>query len=180
MKHESHPLNSLITKDHLSQLWHLERFGSFECVLGWSACYSIECEWVECLVLSNGGGWGCIYSYQQLPSCCPCSANRERFVPLVRTARPCTSRAEIATVSSNGYINGYSALNVSSYVRHNSCGRSGRAPRTVHEDAKNAFYRTHHLRVFLVFQRAEGPRLRPNGPSLVPYGALFSFGQSVV
>jgi hypothetical protein len=32
-----------------------------------------------------------------------------------------------------------------------SGGRSGRAPRTVREDAKNTFYRTHHLRVFLVF-----------------------------
>jgi hypothetical protein len=32
-----------------------------------------------------------------------------------------------------------------------SRGRSGRAPRTVREDAKNTFYRTRHLRVFLVF-----------------------------
>jgi hypothetical protein len=30
-------------------------------------------------------------------------------------------------------------------------GRSGRAPRTVREDAKNTFYRTRHLRVFLIF-----------------------------
>jgi hypothetical protein len=30
-------------------------------------------------------------------------------------------------------------------------GRSGRAPRTVREDAKITFYRTRHLRVFLVF-----------------------------
>jgi hypothetical protein len=31
--------------------------------------------------------------------------------------RPCTSTTEIAMVSSNGYINGYNALNVSSDVR---------------------------------------------------------------
>jgi hypothetical protein len=30
---------------------------------------------------------------------------------------PCTSTAEIATVSNNGYINGYIAFNVSSDVR---------------------------------------------------------------
>jgi hypothetical protein len=34
------------------------------------------------------------------------SANYGRSAPLVRTVRPCTSTAEIATVSSNGYING--------------------------------------------------------------------------
>ena len=37
--------------------------------------------------------------------------------PLVRTVRPCTSTAEIATVSSNDYINGYIAFNASSDVR---------------------------------------------------------------
>jgi hypothetical protein len=40
-----------------------------------------------------------------------------RSAPLVRTVRPCTSTTEIATVSSNGYINGYNALNESSDVR---------------------------------------------------------------
>ena len=33
---------------------------------------------------------------------------------------------------------------------------------------------------FLVFQRADSPRLRPDGLSFGPDGALFSFGQSVV
>jgi hypothetical protein len=37
--------------------------------------------------------------------------------PLVQTVRPCKSTVEIATVSSNSYINIYSALNVSSDVR---------------------------------------------------------------
>jgi hypothetical protein len=68
--------------------------------------------------------------------------------PPVRMVRPCTSTAEIATVSSNGYINDYSAFNASSDVKQSSRGQSGRAPRTVREDAENAFYRTHHLRVF--------------------------------
>jgi hypothetical protein len=43
-----------------------------------------------------------------------------------------------------------SALNVSSNVSQSSRGWSGRAPRMVRDDAKNAFYRTRHLRVFLV------------------------------
>jgi hypothetical protein len=43
----------------------------------------------------------------------------------------------------------------------------------VREDAKNAFYRTRHLQVFLGFQR-------PDGPRLVSDGARFSFGRSVV
>jgi hypothetical protein len=36
---------------------------------------------------------------------------------LVRTVHPCTSTVEIATVNSNGYINGYRAFNASSDVR---------------------------------------------------------------
>jgi hypothetical protein len=41
-----------------------------------------------------------------------------------------------------------SAFNVLSDVRQSSHRWSGRAPRTIREDTKNAFYRTHHLRVF--------------------------------
>jgi hypothetical protein len=44
-----------------------------------------------------------------------------------------------------------SALNVSSNVRLSSHRQSRRAPQTVREDAKNAFYRNHYLRVFLVY-----------------------------
>jgi hypothetical protein len=51
------------------------------------------------------------------PSRCTFSANHERSMPLVRMVRPCKSMDEIATVSSNGYINGYSAFNASSNVR---------------------------------------------------------------
>jgi hypothetical protein len=66
-----------------------------------------------------------------------------------------------------------SAFNASSDVRQSSRGRSGCAPGTVREDAKNAFYRTRHLWVFLGFQRSDGPRL-------VSDGARFSFRQSIV
>jgi hypothetical protein len=108
---------------------------SFDCVLEWIASSCIECERLECLGEVNAGGWGCIYSPQPLPSRGFISANRGRSAPLVRTVRPSTSTAEIPTVSSNSYINGYNALNVSSNVGYRSRGRSGRAPRTVREDA---------------------------------------------
>jgi hypothetical protein len=65
----------------------------------------------------NGGGCGCIYSLQPLPSRCSFSADRGWSAPLVWTVRPSTSTNEIATISSNDYINGYSAFNASSDVR---------------------------------------------------------------
>jgi hypothetical protein len=94
----------------------LGEIGSFDCVFEWIANSCIECEGLECLVVVNGGGWGCIYSPQPLPSC-SLSADRGWSAPLVRTVRPYTSTAKIATVSSNGYINGYKAFNASSDVR---------------------------------------------------------------
>jgi hypothetical protein len=47
---------------------------------------------------------------KQVNNSCLLSADRGRSAPLVRTVRPCTSTAEIATVSSNGYINGYKCI----------------------------------------------------------------------
>jgi hypothetical protein len=128
----------------------LGEIGSFDCFFEWIASSCIECEGLECLGVMNGGGWGCIYSPQPLPRRCSLSADRGQSAPLVRTVRPCTSTATIATVSSNDYINGYYALNVLSDVRYRSRGRSGHAPRTVREDPYNSFYRNCHLRVFLV------------------------------
>ena len=46
-------------------------------------------------------------------------------------------RSAVTTISTT-----ISALNMSSDVRQSSHGRSGRAPQTVCEDAKNEFYRT--------------------------------------
>jgi hypothetical protein len=100
-------LKPLITNDHLSQLWNLE----------WIASSCIECGRLECLGVVNGGGWGCIYSPQSLPSRCSFSVDSGRSAPQVQMVLPCTSTAEIATVSSKGYINGYIAFNASSYVR---------------------------------------------------------------
>jgi hypothetical protein len=97
---------------------------SFDCVFEWITRSCIECRGLECLGQVNGGGWGCIYSPQPLPSRCSISANRGRSAPLVRMVRLYTSMDEIPTVGSNGYINSYYALNVSSDVRYGSRGRS--------------------------------------------------------
>jgi hypothetical protein len=124
---------------------------SFDCVLEWIASSCIECERLECSGEVNGGGWGCIYSPQPLPSRCSFSADRGRSAPLVRTVRPCTSTATIAMVNSNDYINGYYALNALSDVRY---GQS-RTVRPCTPDGLrgryNSFYRTRHLRVFRFF-----------------------------
>jgi hypothetical protein len=95
----------------------LGEIGSFDCVFEWIASSCIECEGLECLGEVNGGGWGCIYSPQPLPSRCFISINRGRSAPLVLTVRPCSSTAEITTVNSNEYINDYFAFDASSDVR---------------------------------------------------------------
>jgi hypothetical protein len=77
------------------------------------------------LDILNGGGWGCIYSHQPLPSRRLLPANHRRSAPMVRTVRPCTSTVEIATVSSNSY----SAFNVSSDV--SPVVHPGRSARTL-------------------------------------------------
>jgi hypothetical protein len=66
------------------------------------------------------------------------SADRGRSAPLVRMVRPRRSTAQNATVSSNGYINGYLHLMLRQVSDKASHGRSGRAPRTVCEDCEDA------------------------------------------
>jgi hypothetical protein len=65
-------------------------------------------------------------------------------------------------------------------VRQSSRGWSGRASRTVYEDAKIAFIEPITFGFFLVSQRSDGPCLRPDVPRLVSNGARFSFGQPIV
>jgi hypothetical protein len=60
-----------------------------------------------------------------------------------------------------------------------SRGRSGRAPRTVREDAIIHFTEP-LLSGFSVLHRPDGPRLRLDGPCLVSGGACFFIGRSVV
>jgi hypothetical protein len=50
MKHESHSLKSLITNDHLSQLWNLERLEALK--VSWNGLLAVVLnvyEWSACL-----------------------------------------------------------------------------------------------------------------------------------
>jgi hypothetical protein len=60
-----------------------------------------------------------------------------------------------------------------------SRGRSGRAPRTVREDAIIHFTEPVTFG-FFGSSPIDGPRLRPDGPRVVSDGACFSSGRSIV
>jgi hypothetical protein len=83
----------------------------------------------------NGGGWGYIYSHQPLPSRCT-------FLPTADGPRPWTGRSAPADQRLKTQRSAVTAI--STTILHlmrrqmsdkASCGRSGRAPRTVREDA---------------------------------------------
>jgi hypothetical protein len=83
----------------------------------------------------NGGGWGCIYSHQPLPS--RCSFLRTADGPLFWSGRSAPADQRLKTQRS-------AVTAISTAILHlmrrqmsdkASRGRSGRAPRTVREDA---------------------------------------------
>jgi hypothetical protein len=90
---------------------------------------------LECLDEVNGGGWGCIYSHQPLPSRCP-------FLPTADGPRPWSGRSAPADQRLKTQQSAVTAI--STAILHlmrrqmsdkGSRGRSGHAPRTVREDA---------------------------------------------
>jgi hypothetical protein len=87
----------------------------------------------------NGGGWGCIYSHQPLPSRCS-------FLPTADGPRPWSGRS--APVDQRLKTQRSVVTAISTAILHlmrrqmsnkGSRGRSGRAPWTVREDAINHF-----------------------------------------
>jgi hypothetical protein len=125
---------------------------------------------VECLDQLNGGGWGCIYSLQPLPNHCSFSTDRGRSAPLVRTVRPSTSTTEIArsavTTTSTVIVHLICRQMSDKVVADGPVVHLGQSARTL-----KCIYRTRHL---LVFQRPNGPCLRPDSPRVVSDGAPFS------
>jgi hypothetical protein len=120
----------------------------------------------------NGGGWGCIYSHQPLPSRCS-------ILPTVDGPPAWSGRS--APVDQRLKTQWSAVTAISTAILHlmrrqmsdkASCGRSGRAPRTVREDAIIHFSEPVTFG-FLV------PHL-PDGPREVSDGPCFSFGRSVV
>jgi hypothetical protein len=124
------------------------RDGGFECVLEWIASSCIECWRLECLVVVNGGGWGCIYSHQPLPS---------RWAFLLSADGPPSWCGRSAPVDQRLKMQRSAVTVISTAILHlmrrqmsdwASRGRSGRAPRTVREAPYNSFFGTRYLRVF--------------------------------
>jgi hypothetical protein len=96
----------------------------------------------------NGGGWGCIYSHQPLPS---------RWAILLSADGPPSWCGRSAPVDQRLKMQRSAVTAISTAILHlmrrqmsdrASRGRSGRAPRTVREALYNSFLRTRHLRVF--------------------------------
>jgi hypothetical protein len=107
------------------------RDGGFECVLEWFASSCIECWRLECLDDVNGGGWGCIYSHQPLPSRCSILPTADG--PPAWSGRSTTVDQRLKTQRS-------AVTTILHLMRRQmsdkaSRERSGRAPRTVREDA---------------------------------------------
>jgi hypothetical protein len=127
----------------------------------------------------NGGGWGCIYSHQPLPSRCS-------FLPTADGPPAWSGRSAPADQRLKTQRSAVTAI--STTILHlmrrqmsdkASRRRSGRAPRTVREDA------IIHLVEPVTFgffgpHLPDGPRLSPDGPCVVSDGACSSIGRSTV
>jgi hypothetical protein len=121
----------------------------------------------------DGGGWGCIYSLQPLPSRCFFSADRGRSAPAYQRLK-----SQRSTV-----------MAISTAIEHLMCRQmSDKAvadgpavhPRRSARTLKKNFTEPVTFGFFLVLQRLNSPRLRPDGPRLVSDGARFSIERSVV
>jgi hypothetical protein len=126
----------------------LGEIGSFDCVFEWIASSCIECRGLECLVQVNGGGWGCIYSHQPLPSRCSNSANRGRSAPWSGRSAPTHQRLKTQRSAVTAISTAILHLMRRQMPDKGSRGRFGRAPRTVREDAIIHFTELVTFRVF--------------------------------
>jgi hypothetical protein len=127
----------------------------------------------------NGGGWGCIYSHQPLPSRCS-------FLPTADGPPAWSGRS--APVDQRLKTQWSAVTAISTAILHlmrrqmsdkGSHGRSGRAPRTVREDAIIHLAKPVTFR-FSVPHLPDGPRLSLDGPRVVSDGACSSIGRSAV
>jgi hypothetical protein len=134
----------------------------------------------------NGGGWGCIYSHQPLPSRCSILPTADGPLAWPGRSAPVDQRLKMQRSAVMAISMAILHLMRRQMSDKASRGRSGRAPRTVRKDAIIHFpnpspsgFSVPHLpdgpRL-----RPDGPRLRPNGPREVSDGPCFSSGQSVV
>ena len=127
----------------------------------------------------NGGGWGCIYSHQPLPSRCSNSANRGRSAPWSGRSAPTHQRLKTqrsaVTAISTAILHLMRRQMSDKAVADGPTVHPRRSARTLKFILPNP-----SPSGFLVLHRLDGPRLRPDGPRLVSDGARFSIGRSVV
>jgi hypothetical protein len=120
----------------------------------------------------NGGGWGCIYSHQPLPSRCSILPTADGPPAWSRRSAPVdqwlkTQRSAVMAISTA--ILHLMRRQMSDKV---SRGRSGRAPRTIREDAIIHFSEPVTFG-FSVPHLPDGLRLRSDGPREVSDGPCF-------
>jgi hypothetical protein len=123
----------------------------------------------------NGGGWGCIYSHQPLPSRCFILPTADGPPFWSGRSAPVDQRLKTQRSAVTAILH-LMRRQMSDKV---SRGRSGRAPRTVRADAIIHFSEPVTFG-FSVPHLPDGPRLRPDGPREVSDGPCFSFRRPVV
>jgi hypothetical protein len=127
----------------------------------------------------NGGGWGCIYSHQPLPSRCTFLPSADGPPAWSGRSAPVDQRLETQRSAVTATSTAILHLMRRQMSDKASRGRSGRAPRTVREDAIIHFLNPSPSS-FSVPYLPDGPRLRSDCPREVSDGPCFSSGRSVV
>jgi hypothetical protein len=94
---------------------------------------------MKCLGQLNGGGWGCIYSHQPLPSRCSFLPTADGPCPWSGRSAPADQRLKTQRSAVTAISTAILHLMCRQMSDKGSRRRSGRAPRTVREDAINHF-----------------------------------------
>jgi hypothetical protein len=88
----------------------------------------------------NGGGWGCIYSHQPLPSRCSFLPTADGPPAWSGWSSPADQRLKTQRLAVTAISMAILHLMHRQMSDKASRGRSGHAPRTVREDAYNSFF----------------------------------------
>jgi hypothetical protein len=127
----------------------------------------------------NGGGWGCIYSHQPLPSRCSILLSADGPPAWSGRSAPVDQRRKTQRSAVTAISTAISHLMRRQMSDKASRGRSARLARTVREAAIIHFFEPVTCG-FLVSHLPDGPRLRPDGPREGSDGPCFSSGRSIV
>jgi hypothetical protein len=127
----------------------------------------------------NGGGWGCIYSHQPLPSRCSFLSTADGPCPWSERSASADQRLKTQRSAVTAISTAILHLMCRQMSDKGSRRRSGRAPRTVREDAINHFIEPVTFG-FSVPHLPDSPRLSPDSPRVVSDGVCFPSGRSAL